>query len=428
MRLSRRKKRKPFLFIILLLLAFAITFFVYNVYAGGKLKFAENLNFSEEAEIILKDKIANFDKHKNDSSVKTLSDNFYLKKYDFTHKNIIMQENAYELYLSYDIGYFGIKRLSDNKFNIYQKGFSEICINNKIINNEFKKHLNNVKFELKDASIEQGDFTYLVAKNIKIPSYLSIVMNNEKIKYFKVNDGSDDYLAIIPSSFDAKTGLKKISLSYGMPNYGYSEKKFDLEIKARKFSKQYLIIDEDEAKKKRTMDARKEFFYTISAAIAEKQYEYTKGVKEFFEGFKNPSEAGILTTEYGVIRYVNNNKSSYSHAGLDIALAKGTDVFSTADGKVVFADTLTLTGNTVIVSHGFSIYSVYCHMDSLNCKKGDEVNIDTKIGEVGTTGFSTGDHLHFEILYNNMNLDPGEFLYNSQVRYDNFEELFNQQN
>lgn len=90
---------------------------------------------------------------------------------------------------------------------------------------------------------------------------------------------------------------------------------------------------------------------------------------------------------------------STKHKGIDLAAPKGTPIYAVADGKVVAADDGTWDnsyGLHVAIQHG-SDYTNYAHMSKINVKVGQSVKAGQKIGEVGSTGNSTGNHLHFEV-------------------------------
>jgi len=89
-------------------------------------------------------------------------------------------------------------------------------------------------------------------------------------------------------------------------------------------------------------------------------------------------------------------KSRRFHTGLDLAAPKGTPVYSFENGMVVYAGYYGAFGKTVIVDHG-EIKTMYAHLSRFSVEKSDEVNAGDKLGEVGTSGTSTGYHLHFEI-------------------------------
>ena len=85
------------------------------------------------------------------------------------------------------------------------------------------------------------------------------------------------------------------------------------------------------------------------------------------------------------------------HAGIDIAAPPGTPVSSADGGTVKFAGQMGGYGNTVIIDHGQGITTLYAHLAMINVQPGQQVERDTKIGTVGSTGVSTGPHLHFEV-------------------------------
>ena len=116
--------------------------------------------------------------------------------------------------------------------------------------------------------------------------------------------------------------------------------------------------------------------------------------------------AGEISTEYGVRRYTNDSATPTRHAGIDIAADEGTPVQASNSGTVVFADSLQMTGWTVMIDHGQGVHTVYYHMSELNCAAGDKVTKGDVIGYVGQTGYATGPHLHFQIMIGDASLSP----------------------
>jgi len=110
---------------------------------------------------------------------------------------------------------------------------------------------------------------------------------------------------------------------------------------------------------------------------------------------------GQVTTRFGYSRWRGRN-----HDGIDIAAPKGTPVYAVDNGYVSFTGWKNGLGNTVIVDHGGGRQTVYGHLSSINVKKGDQVTKTTVLGGVGSTGFSTGNHLHFEVHVNGRAVDP----------------------
>jgi murein DD-endopeptidase MepM/ murein hydrolase activator NlpD len=106
-----------------------------------------------------------------------------------------------------------------------------------------------------------------------------------------------------------------------------------------------------------------------------------------------------------MIRYINKEESS-RHSGLDLAAAKGTTVKAANNGIVRLSMLLKVTGNTVIIDHGCNVYSSYAHLDKLLVAEGDKVKKGDIIGEVGSTGFSTGPHLHWTTTIGKVYINP----------------------
>ena len=124
--------------------------------------------------------------------------------------------------------------------------------------------------------------------------------------------------------------------------------------------------------------------------------------------FKSPLY-GVITSRYGYRDHPIMNDASF-HTGLDIAAKSGSAITSFADGKVIEAGRNSTYGNYLLIEHSGGIRSFYGHNSKLNVKKGQTVKLGQKIAEVGSTGMSTGPHLHFEIRKNNKRLDPSLYI------------------
>ncbi len=120
--------------------------------------------------------------------------------------------------------------------------------------------------------------------------------------------------------------------------------------------------------------------------------------------FVMPAE-GRLSTEFGVIRYINNVESG-RHNGIDIAAPTGTPVLAASRGVVTLAMELNVTGNTVIIDHGLYLFSVYYHLHTIDVTEGQLVHGSDFLGTVGSTGFSTGPHLHFGVSVAHQYVNP----------------------
>ncbi|MGP1593708.1 MAG: peptidoglycan DD-metalloendopeptidase family protein [Treponema sp.] len=114
---------------------------------------------------------------------------------------------------------------------------------------------------------------------------------------------------------------------------------------------------------------------------------------------------GRLTSPFGYRSDPFTGVKSF-HSGIDLAAPTGTPVKSTLDGKVVEAGINRIFGNYVIISHDRGYQSLYGHLHTIYAKRGQSVTQGTVIGTVGTTGYSTGPHLHLSIYKNGKMIDP----------------------
>lgn len=103
--------------------------------------------------------------------------------------------------------------------------------------------------------------------------------------------------------------------------------------------------------------------------------------------------------------------SDNKHKGLDLAAPKGSSIRSSAAGTVMLSgQKYSGYGNMVIIRHTNELMTVYAHLDRVYVKNGQSVQQGENIGDVGSTGISSGDHLHFEVIQNNYQINPLDFL------------------
>lgn len=135
--------------------------------------------------------------------------------------------------------------------------------------------------------------------------------------------------------------------------------------------------------------------------------KYT-GVK-YWEGAWQLPVKGFLTANYGEQRSINGSPPSGNHGGTDFGAELGTPVTATNSGQVVLARQLNVRGNMVIIDHGGGLFSGYAHMNKILVTEGQTVLPGDAVGEVGSSGLSTGPHLHWEMSSNGILLDALRF-------------------
>ena len=133
---------------------------------------------------------------------------------------------------------------------------------------------------------------------------------------------------------------------------------------------------------------------------------------EAFSYYTSPKQ-GVVTSLYGW-------RDKRMHKGIDVDLEKGNPVVSAFDGKVRIAERRGGYGNVVVVMHPNGLETVYAHLSRIKVKEGQVVLSGQTIGLGGSTGHSTGSHLHFEIRYKSHALNPSTFISFTEHRlYDN---------
>jgi murein DD-endopeptidase MepM/ murein hydrolase activator NlpD len=120
--------------------------------------------------------------------------------------------------------------------------------------------------------------------------------------------------------------------------------------------------------------------------------------------YRWPLEAGIISSDYGA-------RWGKMHKGIDIAAHSGEPVYAVAAGEVIYAgDGLRGYGNVIILKHDDKVTSLYAHNSALKVKQGDPVKQGDLIALLGSTGHSTGPHVHFEFRQNDLAVNPHSLL------------------
>jgi murein DD-endopeptidase MepM/ murein hydrolase activator NlpD len=121
--------------------------------------------------------------------------------------------------------------------------------------------------------------------------------------------------------------------------------------------------------------------------------------------FQSPLPAYEPYPNFGQQRIFNKSVASV-HAGVDISAPRGTVASAPNGGRIVLAARLYFSGNTVIIDHGRGVFTYCCHFDALLVKRGDRVRKGQAIAKVGSTGRSTGPHLHWSVRILSARVDP----------------------
>jgi murein DD-endopeptidase MepM/ murein hydrolase activator NlpD len=131
----------------------------------------------------------------------------------------------------------------------------------------------------------------------------------------------------------------------------------------------------------------------------------------FFQNrlFTFPLDTQVISSRYGR-RISPISGRLHFHTGLDLAAPKGSRVYAAREGKVTAKGYNEILGNHIIITHSSGLQTIYGHLDSMEVELNQTVESAKIIGRVGSTGASTGPHLHFEIRENGGSLNPESFL------------------
>ncbi|NET00150.1 MAG: M23 family metallopeptidase [Sphaerospermopsis sp. SIO1G2] len=207
----------------------------------------------------------------------------------------------------------------------------------------------------------------------------------------------NQYRSFIPTTPLEKPGVRKVVIS----GEGQRQRNIAVYVGNRKFRTQRITLPPGKAGTRATK-------HELTRV---KEFKALQTLEKYWNGvFLRPNK-GRMTTTYGVRRYYNGKFAhNYYHRGLDYASPTGSAVVAPAAGKVALVGKVSqgfiVHGNTVGIDHGQGVISILLHLNSINVKEGDIVKPGQVIGTVGSTGASTGPHLHWGLYVNGKSIDP----------------------
>lgn len=179
----------------------------------------------------------------------------------------------------------------------------------------------------------------------------------------------------------------------------YSEIEPDLVIN------QIYLDNVDEVNEETIKLAKQELTDSLQEELEEKQEIDSRTVNGIYLAVVPVT--GRITSRFGAVESIRD----HTHKGIDIAATRGTPILSAASGTVTFAGWSSGYGYLVKIDHGSGVETYYGHCSKLYVSAGDTVEAGDKIAAVGSTGNSTGNHLHFEIRLNGEQVNPQKYVY-----------------
>ncbi len=256
------------------------------------------------------------------------------------------------------------------------------------------------ELKVEPAEIIQGkQFMVEITDNTdNLPENMFIEVNGKKLTMFPLKESkSSKSIAFVTFRGDQKPGDYKINI-ISENNEIILESK--VKIKAGKFGSQNISFYRPKLTKEQEEQIKKE------DALVEQAKQIITKEKLWNSSFMLPVNNSVSAI-YGIKRYLNGKYNDY-HSGVDFASPYGVPIKAINNGKVILAryfSRYNTNGNLVFLDHGFGVTSVYLHQSKIAVKEGDFVKKGQIIGYVGSTGRSTGPHLHWGLYLNGQNTD-----------------------
>ena len=246
-------------------------------------------------------------------------------------------------------------------------------------------------FNLNDIKFIRGEATI-----IQIPKNATITIKNTYTTY-NINNKT---LLIIPISYKNKANSLKLCINNTCKNIQINNGEY-----LQTQIKEEITVNENKVKPDPQMQERIKKEYLVASKA------YSTKTKTLFlkQPFKQPLNS-MITSPFGTARVFNGVLKSY-HSGTDFRANIGTDIISANAGKIVIADDRYYAGKSVIIDHGYGIFSQYYHLNEILVKKGQNVKKSHLIGKSGATGRVSGPHLHFGIAINGISVNPLKFIH-----------------
>lgn len=237
----------------------------------------------------------------------------------------------------------------------------------------------------------QGGIAKLIfTSKVDLPP--TVIYNGNKVAVMressnkKSNEMGNRWIALVGIPLSAEPGQHVVHI--GQESYPFKVKK-------KKYGTQYLtIVSQEKSALQRTREREQ-----INKLKLDKWASLTS------LPLARPVNGGRCSSAFGLRRYYNG-KSGEPHAGLDIAVIKGTKVAAAAAGKVINTGDYFYTGKTVIINHGNGIITLYAHLNKITVTTEQIIKVGEQIGTVGRTGRVTGPHLHWAVFMNGTSIDP----------------------
>jgi murein DD-endopeptidase MepM/ murein hydrolase activator NlpD len=230
-----------------------------------------------------------------------------------------------------------------------------------------------------------------------------IVIKRAAIPEEFTQNGKKPYLRAFAAAHRlADPGLKLLELNITTPDYGTQSHKTEINVLQRPVTTVRFSLP----KEKTDLfgkDAQDKTWAAVDSAKA------NPSTDRLWDGAFLVPANGEITLGFGDRLYINGSYSG-SHFGLDIANNSGTKIYAANSGRITLAQNTPAFGNTIVIDHGHNVFTMYLHMSELKVGENNIVKKGDLIGLMGSTGISSGNHLHYTQFIGDIIVDQNEWI------------------
>ena len=300
------------------------------------------------------------------------------------------------------------KNIDENILKTDEEGIAFIALDNVNFNFEFVS---------KDMVNNEDTFDNVSSKSTKIYRIYEVSSDNEEdTVYTKSEEEANNFVESLKEKYDKVDENLKITVLYiedEVSDETIQTAKANLESKFE--TKQNEIVEEEKKQAAAAVAARAAAARTATTKTTTTTTSSSAGTASANLRGVNftalPITSYTISTRYGT----TNSAHSTPHSGLDLAAPTGTAIYAAASGTVVYAATSTGGysgyGKLIKIDHGNGVQTWYAHCSSILVSSGQTVTAGQQIGKVGSTGYATGPHLHFEVRIDGKTYNPQNWLF-----------------
>jgi murein DD-endopeptidase MepM/ murein hydrolase activator NlpD len=249
----------------------------------------------------------------------------------------------------------------------------------------------------------QGDVALVSVADANSLSSAQLFWKEKRIPLVRLEE-KGVFAAFFAVPQNEQAGPKKFHVEFVYADGQRSARSLSFKVESKKFPVQHLTLP----KEKVTLSKKDLARHQREKAAIKKALAHPLETRVWQSSFRRPVQ-GEVSTSFGVRRILNGKPRS-SHSGIDLRGREGEPVAAPSDGVVILTGEHFFAGKSVYIDHGMGIITMYFHLSDIRVKKGDRVHSRQTIGLVGSTGRSTGPHLHWGLRVHDRPADPLTFL------------------